>query len=221
MKINTAIFDMDGLLIDSEPLWEEAGAELLREFNINLTPEQYQSSTGLRTKEWVTHWFNYFEVDGKHTDAAVENIIKKSIEKIDAHGIAMPGVPDIFLMLRDVNIKMGLATSSPLSLVDIVVEKLGIRQYLECMTSAESLPYGKPHPEVYINCAANMGVAATQCFCFEDSFNGMIAVKAARMKCVVIPAPDLFDLQKWGAADLKISSLLKFDLTMLKSITGN
>jgi mannitol-1-/sugar-/sorbitol-6-/2-deoxyglucose-6-phosphatase len=218
MKINTAIFDMDGLLIDSEPLWEEAGAELLREFNIDLTPEQYHSSTGLRTKEWVTHWFNYFNVDGKHTDAAVENIIKKSIEKIDALGIAMPGVPDIFLLLQDAGIKMGLATSSPLSLVDIVVDKLGIRKYLQTLVSAESLPYGKPHPDVYINCAGEIGVAPTSCFCFEDSFNGMIAVKAARMKCVVVPAPNLYDLEKWGAADMKLHSLLDFNAGALNRI---
>ena len=218
MKINTAIFDMDGLLIDSEPLWEEAGAELLKEFNINLTPEQYHSSTGLRTKEWVTHWFNYFAIDGKYTDAAVENIIKKSIEKIDAHGIAMPGVPDIFLLLKEAGIKMGLATSSPLSLVDIVVDKLGIRKYLKTLTSAEGLPYGKPHPEVYINCAAEMGVAPTQCFCFEDSFNGMIAVKAARMKCIVVPAPALYNLERWGTADIKLNSLLNFDIDTLNKI---
>ncbi|MFT3705001.1 MAG: hexitol phosphatase HxpB [Agriterribacter sp.] len=218
MKTTTAIFDMDGLLIDSEPLWEEAGADLLHEFNIHLTPEQYQSSTGLRTQEWITHWFNYFYIDAKHTKGAVDNIIKKSIEKIGAHGVAMPGVSEIFLLLKEANLKIGLATSSPLSLVDIVVDKLGIRSYLQCMTSAEYLAYGKPHPEVYINCAAELGVMPTECFCFEDSFNGMIAVKAARMKCVVVPASNQYELPKWGAADIKLKSLLDFGEKELKML---
>ena len=65
MKTTTVIFDMDGLLIDSEPLWEEAGAELLQSYGVELTPEQYQSSTGLRTREWITHWFNHFNIDNK------------------------------------------------------------------------------------------------------------------------------------------------------------
>ena len=66
MKATTVIFDMDGLLIDSEPLWEEAGAELLQSYGVELTSEQYQSSTGLRTREWITHWFNHFHIDNKY-----------------------------------------------------------------------------------------------------------------------------------------------------------
>lgn len=210
MKVTTAIFDMDGLLIDSEPLWEEAGAELLRSYGITLTPEQYQSSTGLRTREWIVHWFNYFQVDNKHTDYAIDQIIRTAIEKIGARGVGMPGVPEIFSFLKDEGITMAIATSSPLQLVDIVVDKLNIGKYLSCMVSAEELPYGKPHPAVYLDCATRLGADPSDCICFEDSFNGMIAVKAARMKCVIIPAPHVHHQNKWDAADLKLRSLLEF-----------
>ena len=60
MKLNTVIFDMDGLLIDSEPLWAEAAEELLLHYGKHLTAKQYATTTGLRTKEFLTHWFNYF-----------------------------------------------------------------------------------------------------------------------------------------------------------------
>ena len=77
-------------------------------------------------------------------------------------------------------------------------------------TSAEDLPYGKPHPQVYLNCANALQVAPVNCVCFEDSFNGMVAAKAARMKCVVVPHASEQDHAKWGAADLKLNSLEQF-----------
>ena len=100
MKLNTVIFDMDGLLIDSEPFWEEAGKETLEKFNVTLTPEQYASSTGLRTQEWLQHWFHHFNIDEKHIAEAEEVIIQKAIEKIVAHGEPMPGVYYIFQFLK-------------------------------------------------------------------------------------------------------------------------
>ncbi|MCC6288429.1 MAG: hexitol phosphatase HxpB [Chitinophagaceae bacterium] len=210
MKSDAVIFDMDGLLIDSEPFWEEAGIELLKEFNIHLTAEQYYSSTGLRTDEWVAHWFSFFKIDKQHAENAVTGIIDKAINKIEKYGVAMPGVPEIFSFFKKRGFKMAIATSSPIKLADIVADKLNIREYLDCIVSAENLEYGKPHPEVYLDCAMQLGVAPVQCICFEDSFNGMVAVKAARMKCVVIPLASSYHLEKWGAADMKLQSLAQF-----------
>jgi len=68
-----------------------------------------------------------------------------------------------------------------------------------------------------MDCARTLEVSPLQCICFEDSFNGLIAAKAARMKCVVIPAPDQYSLLKWGAADLKLNSLLEFSQSQLDS----
>lgn len=210
MKPDTFIFDMDGLLIDSEPLWEAAGAETLERFNIKLSPEQYQHSTGLRTQEWIKYWFTYFGIDQKFGEEAISIIIKTAISKIRDHGIVMPGVNEIFSFLKDRNYKIGLATSSPMSLIDVVTEKLNIRHYLSAATSAEELQYGKPHPEVYLTCARELNSPPVQCVCFEDSFNGMIAAKAARMKCIVVPAENFRQQKKWNAADLQLASLLDF-----------
>ncbi|MFT4018877.1 MAG: hexitol phosphatase HxpB [Agriterribacter sp.] len=218
MKSDAVIFDMDGLLIDSEPLWEEAGAELLKEFNIELTPEQYHSSTGLRTVEWIAHWFNFFKIEEQYANNAVTGIINKAIDKIEKHGVAMPGVPEIFAFFKDRGFRMAIATSSPIKLANIVADKLNIRHYLSSITSAEALQYGKPHPEVYLNCAMQLGVPPAQCICFEDSFNGMISVKAARMKCVVVPAPGHYNLEKWGAADIKLHTLHDFNLEILNKM---
>ena len=216
MKTKAVIFDMDGLLIDSEPLWQEAGSETLSEYGINLTAEQYHTSTGLRTEEWIQHWFHYFGLPIEHEPQAVETIIQKAISKIDANGMAFPGADRIIPFIKSHALKVGLATSSPLSLVEVVLKKLQLENSFDAITSAEKLPFGKPHPEVYLNCASALGVKGMECIAFEDSFNGMIAAKAARMKCVIIPAAADYHHPKWNAADLKLQSLKDFGEEKLK-----
>ena len=218
MQLNTVIFDMDGLLIDSEPFWQEAGIETLEQYNVALTLEQYHLTTGLRTKEWIDYWWNHFHIDADSAQEAEDRIMELAIQKIGEKAKPMPGLDHIFSFFSEKNFRIGLATSSPLALVDVVVEKLGIRSYLNAVASAGHLPFGKPHPQVYMDCARALEVSPLQCICFEDSFNGLIAAKAARMKCVVIPAPDQFSLAKWGAADLKLNSLLEFANDQLNSL---
>ncbi len=209
MKLQAVIFDMDGLLIDSEPLWQEAGKATLLEFGKELTSEQYHSSTGLRTEEWIEHWFHHFNIDMAHAPAAVETIISKAIELITAHGEPMQGVEHALQLCEEHKLRIGLATSSPLSLVKVVLEKLNLQNRFDAITSAEHLPFGKPNPQVYINCAEALQISPVGCAAFEDSFNGMIAAKAARMKCVVIPTPADYAHGKWSAADLKLNNLLE------------
>ena len=219
MELNTVIFDMDGLLIDSEPYWQEAGTETLDDFAIVLNQDQYHETTGLRTKEWIDYWFSHFGIDKEHAPAAEEAIHRKAIEKIHVHGLGMPGVESILSFFKNRKFRIGLATSSPLELVEVVAGKLGIGHYFQAIASASELPHGKPHPQVYLNCAEMLGASPLECICFEDSFNGLIAAKAARMTCVVVPAADQYDLLKWGAADLKLHSLEEFpDSGMLTTI---
>jgi mannitol-1-/sugar-/sorbitol-6-/2-deoxyglucose-6-phosphatase len=218
MQYKAVIFDMDGLLIDSEPLWQEAGKETLAQFGVVLTDEQYHSSTGLRTEEWVDHWFRHFGISSKEAPVAIEAILKKAIEKIDANGIALPGVDYILDFFTERHFRVGLATSSPMALVDVVADKLKIRNRFSSFSSAESLPYGKPHPLVFLNCAAALNCLPQESIVFEDSFNGMIAAKAARMKCVVVPAKEQYTQLRWSAADLVLPALPDFNEEKLNGL---
>lgn len=218
MQLNTVIFDMDGLLIDSEPHWNEAAADIFFNYGIQLSQAQYATTTGLRTKEFVKWWFSYFKIPLQDTEKVEKEIVNKVIALVLQKGRPMPGISHIFNFFIDRNFKIGLASSSPLNLIDTVVDLLNIRPYLHTITSAATLEYAKPHPEVYLNAAKELNALPSECICFEDSFYGMIAVKAAAMKCVIVPDHANAKNPKWGAADLKISSLQNFNELLLLSL---
>lgn len=218
MQLNTVIFDMDGLLIDSEPLWNKAATEIFKLHGIILTEQQYSITTGLRTKEFIDFWFNHFKMPLTNSTIIEQQIIEKVEMLVVQNGKAMPGLQHIFNFFISKNFKIGLASSSPISLINTVVDLLQIGPYLNNVTSAATLQYGKPHPEVYLNCATALQAKPVECICFEDSFTGMIAAKAARMKCVVVPEHKSSKALKWAAADLKISSLQNFNELLLQTL---
>lgn len=210
MPLTTVIFDIDGLLIDSEPLWNQAASEVFEQYGIKLSDALYNTTTGLRTKEFVAWWFSKFNISPNFATLAEEKIITAVLQKIEANANIMPGLAYIFDFFAHKKMKIGLATSSPPALIELVIKLTGIGSFLSATSSAEFLPFGKPHPQVYLNCAAAMNSNPIECICFEDSFNGLIAAKAARMKCVVIPHHSHSKEERWAAADLKLSSLQNF-----------
>ena len=210
MEKSAVIFDIDGLLINSEPLWNQAAAEIFRQYGIILTEEQYALTTGLRSKEFVTHWLLQHKIPSTEFDRVEDKIVQLALSLIDKDATLMPGVEHIFQFFLKRDFKIGLATSSPVELIEWVKDKLGIRSFIHASSSAQNLPYAKPHPQVYLDCAAAMHVSPLACICFEDSVYGMTAAKAARMTCVVVPSAEHSKLPHWGLADLKLSSLQNF-----------
>jgi mannitol-1-/sugar-/sorbitol-6-/2-deoxyglucose-6-phosphatase len=215
---HSAIFDMDGMLIDSEPLWYEAANAAFAHFNAQINQDDYAKSIGLRTKEFVAYWTQQLKIDPKYTLEIERKINSLVINKIEENGKAMPGVVHALTLLKDSGFTIGLATSSPSSLIDVVVDKLRIRSYFSAYASAEHLPFGKPHPQVYLNCAEKLSQLPLKCICFEDSFNGMISAKSARMFCIAIPAPEFRDQPRFQAADLILNSLEEFNLDIMEKM---
>ena len=210
MNLNTVIFDMDGLLIDSEPLWQEAATEIFAVYGKKLSREEYAKTTGLRSSEFVAWWLKDYKFDKTELDKVANDLNDLVIRKIIEKGKPLPGIAHILNFFQSLGFKIGLATSSPIKIANTVTAMLGIDEVIQVKTSAEKLNYGKPHPEVYLECAKALQSSPLECICFEDSINGMIAAKASRMKCVVVPAYSQQKDEKWSLADLRISSLGNF-----------
>ncbi|MFZ9262286.1 MAG: hexitol phosphatase HxpB [Chitinophagaceae bacterium] len=218
MKLDTVIFDMDGLIIDSEPLWYEAAQETLRLFNVSISEDAYNTTTGLRTPEFLQHWFRVFGIDHQHLEKTEIDILERVVSKINTKGNMMKGVEHAINIFSNNGFKIGLASSSPYSVIDAVIEKLNLKDQFSVISSAEKLAYGKPHPQVFLECALLLNSDPATCICVEDSFNGLIATKAAKMKCIVVPHPTQFEMERWTIADIKLSSLEDLDFSAINNI---
>jgi len=206
------IFDMDGLLIDSEPLWKIAEIEGFGNVGLDLTATDCEESVGLRIDEVVKLWYKKRPWTGASCKEVTDDIVRVLILEIKKQGKALPGVKETLEKCRTARLKLGLATSSYQNIIDAVLEKLEIGHYFDAIHSAEYEVHGKPHPSVFMTCAEKLEVSPLDCLVFEDSLNGIIAAKAARMKTIAVPEQSHAYNPKLIVADKIIKSLHDFDL---------
>ncbi len=205
--IRAVIFDMDGVLLDSEPYWQEAQREAFIKVGVDVTDAMCHETMGLRIDEVVAHWFKRFGWHGLSCKEVEEQVIQGVIDRIHAHGELLPGVGRAVGFFRNKDLRIALASSSAVRLINAVIDKFELRNSFDVIHSAEHEAYGKPHPAIYLSTADRLGVDPTSCLAVEDSFNGLIAAKAARMKTVCIPAKHMWDQTKFDIADVKLRSL--------------
>lgn len=218
---HAAIFDMDGLLINSEPFWQQSEIDLFKTVNIELTRELCMETMGLRIDEVIQYWYSKFPWSNLTHVELQEKIISRVIEYIMDEGKEMDGVHQTIEVVQSRGLKIALASSSHFRIIHAVLDKLKIRKYFEVVHSAEVEDYGKPHPAIYINTAKMLGVEPVNCIAFEDSFNGLIAAKAARMKTVAVPDPDHYKQTRFDIANLKLKSLSDFTSSHLIDLLKN
>jgi sugar-phosphatase len=210
------IFDMDGLLIDSEPLWKIAEIEGFAKIGLDVTAKSLEESVGLRIDEVVKIWHDKYKWNNKSVEAVTDDIVSILIREINTQGKALPGVIDTLKLVKQHGYKIGLATSSYQRIVDAVLDKLNIATYFDVCHSAEFETHGKPHPAVFMSTADLLGVKHTNCLVFEDSLNGVIAAKAARMKVIAVPEKSHSHNPKLIVADKIINSLNDFEFGLIK-----
>lgn len=218
--IKAVIFDMDGLLIDSEPFWQEAEINVFGNINIPLTLEMKQETTGLRVNEVVEYWFAKYPQGNNTVEKVSEDIMKEMINLLKLKGKAMDGVEEIIKFFSQKNIPMAIASSSFSIIIDTALTKLGIKDKFQVIYSAENEKYGKPHPGVYIKTAEMMGVAPSECLAFEDSPNGVLSAKSAKMKCVAVPDIHLRGNKVYNIADLTVESLKDFTIEHFEKLSN-
>lgn len=217
-RIQAAIFDMDGLLIDSEPLWEQAEHEIIASLGVDTSRvHELPETLGLRIDVVVDLWFNLMPWSGPSCAEVTARVIKRVIELVEQQRPLKPGVREALILCKSQGLKIGLASASPLSMQEKVLEIFELRDYFDTLASAEHLPYSKPHPQVYLNAAAQLNISPVNCVALEDSATGMIASKAARMRSIVVPLANSLSDPRWGLAEVKLSSL---DQLTASNLTG-
>ena len=222
MTIDAVIFDMDGLLIDSEPFWQAAEIRAFADIGVQLTSEMCSETIGIRVDEVVKYWHDRFQWDtGKYPLEDVERkTVDGVIDLILADGKPMSGVDSVFEFVLSKPVKIGLASSSPLKIIQAVIKHLDLAKHFEVVHSAEFEAFGKPHPAAFITAAEKLGVAPRRCLVFEDSFNGLLAAKSARMACVAVPDHYFKDDPRFVIADMVLNSLVEFDESCWQQISS-
>ena len=209
--IEAVIFDMDGVLIDSEPFWQESEMDAFGRVGLRLTREMCMQTMGLRVDEVVDYWRRRHGWEGVPSSELEGAIIGGVAERILAKGEAKAGVALALAFFRGRGLKVALASSSAYRLIRAVTERFGLADEFDCVYSAEDEEYGKPHPGVYLTTARRLGVAPSACLAVEDSFNGVLAAKAARMKCVAVPEEGAGRDPRFAIADAVLGSLEEID----------
>lgn len=212
------IVDLDGLLIDSEPLWRKVEVRLFRELGVPLTEEMCRETMGIRIDEAVQHWYDRYPWHGPTTQEVLRQLIQEMILALRAEGKTMPGVDDLLALIKSQQRKSAIASSSPPEFIEAAVEQFGLRPYFSVLHSASLEEQGKPHPGVFITAAQKMGVPPTQCIVLEDSANGVLAAKAAQMACIAVPDPLVQRRREFCMADLMLTSLEELTAKMLDSL---
>ena len=210
--VKAAIFDMDGLLIDSEPLWQEAEVSVFQSIGVPLTRELCRETLGVRLDGVVQHWYRKFPWSGESLEMVEARILEEVSRLIVDRGRPMPGVTETIDLLIEARYELGVASSSPLQLIHTALDTFNLLGHFSVLHSAEAEGEGKPNPAVYCSAMSRMGADPGNCIAFEDSAIGVRAAKSAG--AWVIAVPNLADTSNpaFADADVVLSSLTDFTM---------
>jgi len=190
VTIEAAIFDMDGLLVDSEPIWHDVEIEVFGRHGVPLTVERCLETKGMFLGDAVAHWYARYPWSGASPDAVADEIVQAMAARLETTAELKPGAWHALEFCRARGVSLALASSSPHRLIDAAVQRLGLAGRFAVVHSAEDEVHGKPDPAIFRTTARLLGVSPDACVVFEDSAAGVLAAKGAGMVCVAVPEPD-------------------------------
>jgi sugar-phosphatase len=244
--ISAVILDMDGLLIDTEPVWRAAEQEVFANLGIDLTEADLLDTTGVRIDEVAAVFlsrqppptppippiplvppvppvpstpfapFAPFAPPVPTPAAVADQITDLVIAYVARAGEPMPGVPEAIALFERSGLRLAIASSSPARLIDAVCARLNLDIEIRCSALDEA--NGKPAPDVYLTAARRLQLSPARCLALEDSPAGVLAAKAAGMTCVAVPDPLLSGDPRYRRADLVLSSLTELTEPLLGSL---
>lgn len=220
--IKGIIFDMDGVLIDSEPLWEKAATRYLKSIGVRLPSDQeFQQyvNTHIRGRKWKEVVAVFTEKLGakESYEAITQGCLKELFIVFDKQLKLSPGTLNLLKLLKKNNYPMLLASSAPRKVINYVVKKFQLNKYIKYTYSGDNVTKGKPHPEIFLKSARKLKIPPSQIVIFEDSISGVRAAHRAGMKCIVLKQP--YTQNKYlKTADLIVKKLSEVKLNTIKKL---
>jgi sugar-phosphatase len=217
--LRATLFDMDGLLFDTEVLWHEAEVEVFGALGVRISEVEDRSTKGMFVSEVVRYWRERYPWEGPSNEEVTERLLTRVGDLVEEKGRELPGARRTLERARSRG-PIALASSTPLALIERILQHFGLADAFASVHSAEFEPYGKPHPAVFLTAARSLGVPPDQCLVFEDSAAGVIAAVAGRMRVVAVPTPADRPLPAFALADLVLSSLEELPESRLDEFFG-
>jgi HAD superfamily hydrolase (TIGR01509 family) len=213
------IFDMDGVLVNSNPFHLEKWVEFLTLHSVTFERDQLPKLIlGQRNDTALRHFFgqDLSMETSRQLGFELEEAFRKSFK---SHATPLPGLEDLIVAAQGAGIPMAVASSAMLMNVDFVVDALGFREYFKYIVSGDDVSLPKPDPEIYLKAAQNLGLEPQDCVAFEDSFVGIESAKGAGMKCVAIASSfPIKELTAQTHADLAVPSFQEVSLDKLRRL---
>lgn len=212
--IEAIIFDMDGLLVDSEPVWDKARSIMAAEAGIDWNTDDHKTVMGVSTHEWVSYMIKRLKLD-MTPDVVEKHIIDQMVALYAKQIPYFPGAVEA-VALSAAHYTTGLASGSPRSLIDTVTSSHALKGRFKAIISGDQVTKGKPSPDIYLAITEILDVEPGKCVCIEDSGNGILAGKNAGLKVIAVPdwrfSPSR---EKLHHADVILDSLADFSLNIL------
>jgi HAD superfamily hydrolase (TIGR01509 family) len=185
--IRAVVFDLDGVLIDSEPVWEQVRRALVAERGGHWAPDAQRRLMGMSTPEWARYLSEDLGV-GLPPDEVAREVIDRMAARYTQDVPLMAGAADAVRRIA-ARWPLGVASSSPPRLIEIVLQSAGLRSSFSVVMSTEQVVHGKPAPDIYLAVTAKLGCPPPDCAAVEDSANGLRSAAAAGLRVVAIPQP--------------------------------
>jgi HAD superfamily hydrolase (TIGR01509 family) len=214
VSIEATLFDMDGLLIDSEVLWHKAEVDIFGALGVPLYESENRSTKGVFVNDVVDYWYAHYPWDEPSVEEVVDQLLERVGVLVVSEGRLLPGAIRA-IDLASARGPIALASSTPMALIERCLDHFGLSDRFASVRSAETEPYGKPHPGVFLSAASSLGIEPTRCLVFEDSTAGVIAARAASMGVVAVPAVADRGEVEFLLADLVLDSLEDLSPTWL------
>lgn len=217
--IEAVVFDLDGVIVDSEPVWEQVRRQVVAEYGGTWTPEAQRRIMGMSTGEWARYLSQDLGV-GLPPERVAAVVVDRMRDRYAEHVPLLPGaVEAVRRMAR--RWPLGLASSSPPALIQTVLEHADLRQYFAALMSTEQVKQGKPAPDVYLAVADLLGHRPDRCAAVEDSTNGLRSAAAAGCRVIGIPRPEYPpDPAVLSTAALVLTSLADLDVRTVSELAA-